>query len=218
MTGEFPGVDIDAAHMPTKKQAPKRRGIDKPCLHCGKTYRWRWSHPEKKFCSKPCANAGRTKDKIEAFWEKVQKGDGCWSWTAAKHRDGYGMVNMDTGIRKAHRVAWEVTHGQIPDGMDVCHTCDNPICCNPAHLWLGTHNDNMADRVAKGRTLAGQKNFHATLTDAQAAEIRRLFKRTSAHRSNIRELAEMFGVKYGVVLQIVNGRTYLTSPTISNGD
>lgn len=202
MSGDFPGVDIDAVH----ERAPRRIGMDKPCLHCGKTYRWRWSHPEKKFCSKDCASAGMRKDKVKAFWDKVQKGDGCWPWTAAKHRDGYGMVNMDTGIRKAHRLAWELTHGPIPEGLDVCHTCDNRDCCNPDHLWLGTHGENMADAKAKGRSVRGERSKQNKLTEADVREIMRVGK--PGHGGGIPELAAKYGVKPGTIGAVLNRRSW----------
>lgn len=98
---------------------------------------------------------------VERFWKKVDKSggpDACWLWTASKSTDGYGRFRA---IKKlaAHRVAWTLTYGQIPyDGSHlstcVCHDCpggDNPACCNPSHLFLGSHSDNMVDKERKGR-------------------------------------------------------------------
>lgn len=90
----------------------------------------------------------------ERFWEKVRKGDAgdCWEWTANRHQFGYGMFAVRNVPTTAMRVAWELTYGPIPSGLHVCHHCDNPPCCNPAHLFLGTAKDNLGDAARKGRT------------------------------------------------------------------
>ena len=87
------------------------------------------------------------------FWKKVQKyqSDECWIWQGSKTSAGYGQLWVDCKQVYAHRVSWEIHYEVIPDGMFVCHTCDNPICANPRHLFLGTASDNMRDMVAKGR-------------------------------------------------------------------
>lgn len=91
----------------------------------------------------------------ERFWRKVDKSGECWVWTGCRHVAGYGRFNTQdaqwSGVVYAHRMAWELTHGPIPPGLHVLHRCDNPPCCNPEHLWLGTNADNHADKVQKGR-------------------------------------------------------------------
>jgi hypothetical protein len=91
----------------------------------------------------------------EPFWAKVDVSDSasCWPWTG--HRDARGYGRTTKRSTTAHRVAWEVTHGEIPAGLFVCHRCDNPPCCNPAHLFLGTAGDNARDMAAKGRVRGG---------------------------------------------------------------
>lgn len=110
----------------------------------------------------------------ERFWEKVVKipFHECWEWIGSRARGGYGSSSDEGGaISLAHRVAWRLTHGPIPEGLCVLHRCDNRSCVNPAHLWLGTQVDNIADMVRKGRSRSRRK-----LSDAEVREIRILTK------------------------------------------
>ena len=94
---------------------------------------------------------------IARFQTKYQKSDGCWLWTAGRFPRGYGMVNLGRDMRGkqfttyAHRVAYVLTHGPIPAGAVVMHSCDTPACVNPSHLSLGTQGDNIRDAAHKGR-------------------------------------------------------------------
>lgn len=88
----------------------------------------------------------------ERFWSLVEKTDGCWAWKGYTQEGRYGHFMVTPGHRQgAHRVAWQIAYGAIPDGLHVCHRCDNPSCVRPDHLFLGTHRDNMRDMVARGR-------------------------------------------------------------------
>ena len=86
------------------------------------------------------------------FWSWVDKGDedDCWEWKGGK-TEGYGQLNYHGVQSRAHRIAWELKNGEIPDGMYICHSCDNPSCCNPNHLFMGTAKDNTDDCISKDR-------------------------------------------------------------------
>jgi len=86
------------------------------------------------------------------FWNKVEKSSQCWQWTGGKTWDGYGRIKLNGKTVMAHRVAYAMLKGEVPKHLILCHTCDNPSCVNPDHLFLGTHKDNALDREAKGRS------------------------------------------------------------------
>lgn len=98
------------------------------------------------------ANAAR-------FWSKIHRSTNieCWEWTAYRTPDGYGRIKVSGRMLLAHRVAWMFEFGPIPEGLCVCHRCDNPKCCNPHRLFLGTQLDNMRDATRKGRTLPNRR-------------------------------------------------------------
>lgn len=88
------------------------------------------------------------------FWKHVEKTDGCWLWNGATGEHGYGSIGGEGGAGnlRANRVSWQLHYGKVPDGLHVCHRCDNPPCVRPDHLFLGTRKDNLQDAKAKGRT------------------------------------------------------------------
>lgn len=105
---------------------------------------------------------------LDRFASKVDRGggeDSCWEWMAAKNDRGYGKIGKggDEGWVFAHRVAYEAAYGDIPDGQVVMHSCDNPGCCNPRHLSVGTQSQNLGDMRAKGRHCSGEKMRAALL-------------------------------------------------------
>ena len=107
----------------------------------------------------------------------VNQTDGCWLWTGATTYYGYGSIDIDGRPYRAHRLSWELHNGSIPEGLNVLHTCDNPPCVRPDHLWLGTHAENMRDRDFKGRLVPppirrGEDANAAKLTAEQVLAIR----------------------------------------------
>lgn len=145
-----------------------------------------------------------------AFWQYAKRGsnDECWHWQGTIQNTGYGAIWYLDKLYLAHRVSWEIHNGPIPDGMNVCHECDNPPCWNPAHLFVGSDADNMADKVAKGRQPRGETNGNARITEAQVIQIRAL--RASGYQQQ--ELADMFGISQPTVGQIVRRVTWKHIP------
>ncbi len=143
----------------------------------------------------------------ERFYEKVDAGPGggCHLWIAGRSRVGYGMFRVRGEQTRAHRFAWTLRNGPIPDGLCVLHRCDRPECVNPAHLFLGTQADNMADMAAKGRARGarGESNSRAKLSRTEVLEIRGLLGVGSS-----RAVAKRYGVDQKTVLDIKNGKTW----------
>lgn len=143
---------------------------------------------------------------IKRFWEKVDRSagdDGCWLWTAGKKRKGYGVFSLKSKDRTAHRVSWAIHTGSIPDDLHCLHRCDCPPCVNPAHLFLGTNADNVADKTAKNRQVKGESSTKAKLTEKQVIEIR-----LNAGKSTAVELAKQYGVTSAVIRKVITRDTW----------
>lgn len=143
---------------------------------------------------------------IARFKSHVDRSSGlnsCWLWTAFRDKRGYGTTYW-RGKRglKAHRVAYEIAFGLIPAGLFVIHSCDNPSCCNPAHLRVGTPRDNARDMVSRGRQARGERNGQSKLSISDVLKIRRLVKVDGVSQT---EAASTFGVTQQHVSLIVNG-------------
>lgn len=187
-------------------------GWNRKCEHCGTTFR-AFSHKQK-FCSEECAFLGRLK-KIDV--------SGCIEWQGNINNSGYGVMSViREGKRKmvgVHRHAWERVHGKIPDGLCVCHKCDNPKCVNIDHLFIGTRYDNNHDRSLKNRSgkrfftdeelyrysciNSGEKNNSAKLTEEQVIQIKNLRGKCTR-----KEIAKKFNVSLACIKDIFGGKTW----------
>lgn len=129
---------------------------------------------------------------------------GCIEWTGALMHKGYGHINWRGKTLRTHRAAYAATHGEIPDGMFVCHKCDNPKCINPAHLFIGLPADNSSDMARKQRSSIGEKNPMAKIDSAMAQAIR-IWARTGLLQKKI---AAKFGISREAVGTIVRGERW----------
>lgn len=154
------------------------------------------------------------------FQAKVERTSDCWLWHGTRDPHGYGILWVRGRNVRAHRLSWELHYGPVPAGMNVLHHCDNPTCVRPDHLFLGTHADNVADKVAKGRQASGERhgarrhrermprgerNGNARLAADDVREIRRLYAVGTATQT---ALAARFGVTQRVIWQIVHRLTW----------
>ena len=152
----------------------------------------------------------------------VKQENGCWEWTKCLDKDGYGDISVTTDkqrrTKKAHRVMYELKHGEIEDGLLACHTCDNRKCCNPDHIFLGTAKDNAEDMVAKGRSVVssgaftsektkGEKNGRSLLTQEDVDEIRARRDKGLKY-GELKAMAEEFGIAYVTIQKIVAGKLW----------
>lgn len=170
-----------------------------PCPRCGRKFKTRGLTLHMATCGSPRS--------AELFWQKVEKTETCWLYRGFIKWDGYGWLARSGRYLTAHRYSWILKHGEPQKGMHILHKCDVPACCNPDHLFLGTHAENMADQKAKRRHVFGERG-RSKLTLEQAQEIRRLYRKTGPRRGNGCELARRYGVTSGVIHAIVKGKTW----------
>lgn len=200
----------------------RRHGTTKTCKNCHRTlpieqfrYHERWQRFSPS-CLDCIADPYRNRSARQAaarpalFWSKVDRSGGpeaCWEWQAGTTGSGYGRFkDGPRGQVMAHRFAWELTHGDIPEEMVICHRCDNPPCCNPAHLFLGTVLDNVRDKIHKGRFryATGESAGAAKITEAAVREIRQLAEAGWLRR----DIAKRFDVSVSNVGLIVTRKTW----------
>lgn len=181
------------------------------CVHCGAILRpWHL-----RYCSEACYQAAFDADFWRRLWSRVDKSGECWVWQGQCTNGGYGQVSRMFRMQYVHRLVYEWTYGPIPDGLVVRHlTCDNPPCCRPDHLAVGTQLANVQDSIRKGRhrpptnkrqptyteRARGARVANARFTDDVIREIRRLYATGTVSQ---KALAQQFGTRQGHISNIV---------------
>lgn len=177
--------------MPTKATTPRI------CEQCGLEFHIVTAALRQpgqgRFCSRTCRDLGATRPSAERFWPKVQRGDGCWEWRGGYNTCGYGSFWHNNKSTFAHRVAYELSYGTIPDGLWVLHRCDNRACVRPDHLFLGDRTDNVRDAAKKGRLVH-------RLSPTQRATIRARYADKSISQT---DLAREYGVARTSIQQVL---------------
>ena len=190
---------------------PASATLDHPCPVCGETLQrktWKDGKVEtpiqlkrRVYCSPECRS-----EVSHRFWRKVDKSGECWEWTGSRRSKGYGDLVKEGRNVGAHRISYELANGPIPDGLCVCHHCDNTGCVNPDHLFLGTSAENTADMIAKGRAVHGRGEtlYSAKLTEQNVRDIR------AKHSEGVTgsSLAREYGVTTGTISHIIKGRRW----------
>lgn len=177
------------------------------CKVCRTPKRVSPSHYTRKYCSRECYNSdriGKYKGTNSKHWRDPEKRFennieripecGCWIWMGHTESNGYGRISIGKKIILAHRFAYELYIGKIPDGLDACHDCDTSECCNPYHLFLGTNLDNMIDAAKKGR-------FPRKINPRDVLKIR------SDPRSS-RTIAKEYGISASQIIRIKSGERW----------
>lgn len=204
------------------------------CEVCGIVFEW-YRGPERnipRFCSHKCRlkigtgfrPGGQIRiselskeqkfEKLKKSFEKhVLRQEGCWSWKGPITKSGYPVMSCrpEIGSDRGHKASWLIHKGEIPQYMCVCHSCDNPICTNPDHLWLGTHQENNDDKMNKGRNRwapppvkKGEENASSKLKEEQVREIKAFLKSGRSSYS----LGKQFGVAKITIQRINRGETW----------
>ena len=160
------------------------------------------------YYSRRCYSCRGRRTPLERFEEKYKVAEnGCWEWTAQLDNKGYGRFGIATSKSLlAHRWAYDHFVGPIPEGFFVCHKCDNPVCVNPEHLFVGTAQDNSDDMVSKNRNWmsVGEKNHNAVLTENDVIAMRALH----SEGVSMTRLAKQFSVSRGTAQNVINRKTW----------
>lgn len=143
---------------------------------------------------------------VERLLSKVKvNANGCFEWQMYRRPDGYGTIRIDTIAHRAHRLSYQTFRGPIPDGLFVCHRCDNPACINPAHLFLGTPKDNAQDAASKDRTMFGTDHTWSKLSDKT---VRAIFEMYNTGRYTQGDIAKHFDICQQEVHWVLAGKIW----------
>lgn len=158
------------------------------------------------YCSKACSNAARGRSLAERFLDYYKPGaaDACWPWAGTVDANGYGVIADDNRRQlRAHRIAYERVNGAVSESRYVCHSCDNPSCVNPNHLWLGSAADNNEDKRAKLRHSHGASHGMAKISENDVRDIRGLYPQMSQQA-----IADRYGLHQTTVSDIIRGKIW----------
>lgn len=171
---------------------------------CRRHYQQAWARGEHQTSPRTLVPRGASLEQRLRHIGWTETASGCWEWNGSLNSHGYGQLADGSGIpTQAHRAAYEVFHGGSPAGFDVCHKCDNRRCMNPAHLFLGTREDNLGDMSRKGRNPTGEYRSDHKLTGHDVSAIR---SRYAAGGVSQKSLAVEYGVSQQLVSSIVRGQ------------
>lgn len=185
----------------------------KPCKWCGLSFekdkrfdRKQWA--ARLYCSRSCFGKAKTardneqrRPLRELFDASFVRGEGCWNWNGSIEGYGYGYIGHSGKRYRAHVLALEYDGRPVPDGMVACHTCDNPRCVRPSHLYPGTPGQNVNDAVSRDRIAHGTRNWNAKLTPEAVAEMRKL-------SLPFAEIGRLFGVARITAARAIKGETW----------
>jgi hypothetical protein len=179
------------------------------CPVCGQDFKQ--VNEGQRRCSIRCRDLAKTvppEQRFERFFERGSNSD-CWLWRGGTTSHGYAVFQIARGkSMMAYRFMWETLYGEIDEGLFVCHRCDNPLCVNPAHLFLGTHQDNRTDMVAKSRQTSGERNPQAKLTESDVLAMRAERRGGAA----LTTLAKKYGVAHMTAHYICKGKRWKHLP------
>lgn len=191
--------------MPTKS-------VVVACHSCGVTFNTtskRITDGRGRYCSRACLYESRRIPREQSLWGRVDiRGqDECWPWVGCQRQSfGYGAIRYDGRQQSAHRVAYILTYGPVPEGLVVCHSCDNPACCNPRHLRADTQSANIREASARNRMRRYENHHNGKLTREQKVEIRQVY---AAGGVTLKWLAKQYGVTPQTIWRTVHAQDLL---------